>query len=197
MEQLFFTGPEEFLGWLENNHDKARELWVCLYKKVKKQGKGLDYVSAVKIALCYGWIDGKAQSIDQFSYKIRFTPRKPDSVWSLINVKRVEELSAAGLMHPAGMAAFEKRKPEKTGIYAFESEPVLLTKEMEDLLKENHQALKYFNGSSPGYRKTCIHWIMSAKQEITRDKRLKVLIECSSAGVKIPLLRNDSGHRKQ
>ncbi|MFH1121073.1 MAG: YdeI/OmpD-associated family protein [Bacteroidota bacterium] len=196
MEQLFFTGPEEFMGWLENHHDKAGELWVCLYKKVKGQAKGLDYVSAVEIALCYGWIDGRTQSIDRYSYKVRFTPRKPDSVWSLINIKRVEELTAAGLMHPAGTAAFARRKPDKTGIYSFEREHALLTEEMEDEFRENKKAWKYFTGSPPGYRKTSIYWIMSAKQEVTRDKRFKVLIECSSAGVRIPLLRNDSGHKK-
>jgi uncharacterized protein YdeI (YjbR/CyaY-like superfamily) len=196
MEQLFFTGPDEFLGWLENNHTTARELWVCLYKKVKGEARGLDYRSAVEIALCYGWIDGKTQSIDQESYKIRFTPRKPDSVWSLINIKRVEELKAAGLMQPAGLAAFEKRKPEKSGIYSFEREVATLTSEMEQEFRENQRAWAYFTGSSPYYRKTCIYWITSAKQDITKEKRLRVLIDCSAAGFRIPLLRNDSGHKR-
>ncbi len=196
MEIQFFTDPDEFRGWLENYHNKATELWVGLYKKKKGFISGFDYKSAVEVGLCYGWIDGKTQSIDQFSYKIRFTPRKPNSNWSLSNIKRVEELTKAGLMHQAGLEAFARRKPEKSGVYSFEQEHAKLTPEMETEFKENQKAWSFFIGRSPSYKKTCLHWVMSAKQESTRRKRLKVLIDSSASGLRIPLLRSNSGHKK-
>lgn len=195
MELIFFTGPEEFMGWLENNHDKATELWIGLNKKSKRTVNGLDYFSAVEVALCYGWIDGKALSIDEYSYKVRFTPRRPDSVWSRINVQRVEALTAAGLMNPAGLAAFSRRNPEKSGIYSFEREQLSLTNEMEDEFRVNQTAWKYFCNSSPSYRRTCIYWVMSAKLESTKNKRLRLLIDCSSESLKIPLLRKKTGQK--
>lgn len=197
MEPMFFTGPEEFRGWLENYHDKAVELWVGFYKKVKGKPNQFDYPGSVEIALCYGWIDGLTKSVDSYSYKVRFTPRKPNSNWSLINIKRVEELKLAGLMQAAGLAAYERRKPEKTGIYSFERNAAILTVELEAELKENKQAWQYFSSRSTSYKKTCLHWIMSAKQETTRNKRLRVLIQNSAAGLKIPLLRSNSDHKKQ
>jgi len=196
MDVVFFTGSEEFIGWLENFHLQATELWLGFYKKRKGVTAGFDYKSAVETALCYGWIDGKTQSIDLLSYKVRFTPRKTNSNWSLINIKRVEELTSAGLMHPSGLKAFENRKPEKSGVYSFEREHSILTSEMEAELKENKPAWQYFTSRSPGYKKTCLHWIMSAKQEVTRTKRLRILIDSSASGLRIPLLRNDSGQQK-
>lgn len=196
MEATFFLSIEEFRGWLENYHDKAKELWVGFYKKVKGQTRNFDYPGSVETALCYGWIDGKAQSIDQISYKVRFTPRKVNSIWSLININRVEKLKEEGLMHPAGLSAFEKLKPEKSGIYSFEQPPASIPLDMESELKENQKAWLFFNSRSDSYKKTSIYWIVSAKQEVTRHKRLKVLIECSASGLRIPLLRTNSGHRK-
>ncbi|MHC1775051.1 MAG: YdeI family protein [Lentimicrobium sp.] len=196
MEATFFLSIDEFRGWLENFHDKATELWVGFYKKQKGQFHAFDYPGSVETALCYGWIDGKTQSIDQYTYKIRFTPRKPHSIWSNINIKRAEQLTGAGLMHPAGLSAFEKRKSEKSGIYSFEQPHNSLTPEMESELKENRKAWTYFNSSSISYKKTSIYWVMTAKQESTRLKRFKVLLDCSAAGLKIPLLRSISGHKK-
>lgn len=196
MEATFFLSIEEFRGWLENYHDKAKELWVGFYKKVKGQNQSFDYPGSVETALCYGWIDGKAQSIDQISYKVRFTPRKVNSNWSLININRVEKLTEAGLMQPAGLAAFEKRKPEKSGIYSFEQPLASLPQDMKSELKENHKAWLFFNSRPDSYKKTSIYWIVSAKQEVTRQKRLKVLIDCSASELKIPLLRTHPGHRK-
>ena len=196
MEATFFLNSDEFRGWLENFHDKATELWVGFYKKQKGQIQGFDYPGSVETALCYGWIDGKTQSIDQYTYKIRFTPRKPQSIWSNINIKRVEKLTEAGLMHPAGLSAFEKRKPEKSGIYSFEQPLNSLSPDMESELRENRKAWTFFISSTIAYKKTSIYWIMSAKQESTRLKRLRVLLDCSSAGLKIPILRTISGHKK-
>lgn len=196
METEFFATPEEYRGWLENYHDKASELWVGFYKKTKGRTPGFSYPEAVETALCYGWIDGKTQSIDQFTYKVRFTPRKPDSIWSLKNIHRVKELTEAGLMQPPGLAIFERRDPAKSLIYSFERETAALTPGMEAELKENRKAWMFFSGSSSSYKKTCIHWIISAKQEVTRQRRLRILIESSESGLKIPLLRTDSGHRK-
>lgn len=196
MEATFFLDIDEFRGWLENYHDKATELWVGFNKKQKGQIQPFDYPGSVETALCYGWIDGKTQSIDLYTYKIRFTPRKPQSIWSNINIKRVEQLTEAGLMHPAGLAAFEKRKPEKSGIYSFEQPLNLLPPDLESELKENLKAWTYFISSAAAYKKTSIYWVMSAKQESTRLKRFKVLLDCSSEGLKIPLLRPISGHKK-
>lgn len=196
MEIEFFTGPEEFRGWLENYHNKATELWIGFIKKAKWPVTSLGYPEAVEVALCYGWIDGKVQSIDQSTYKVRFTPRKPASGWSLINIKRVEKLTDAGLMQSAGLAAFGRRKPEKSGIYSFEQEAGALPPEIETGLKENPPAWLFFSGSSFSYKKNCIHWIMNAKQETTRTKRLNILIESSAAGLKIPLLRSNPGQLK-
>jgi len=196
MEIEFFSGPEEFRGWLENYHDKATELWIGFIKKSKRPVISLGYPEAVEVALCYEWIDGKTQSIDPFSYKIRITPCKPHSVWSLINIKRVEKLTSEGLMQPAGLAACNRKKPEKSGIYSFEQQGGNLPPEIETGLKENRPAWLFFYGSTPSFRKTCIHWIMSAKQQKTRMKRLQVLINSYSAGLKIPLLRRLSEHRK-
>lgn len=197
MEPMFFTGPEEFRGWLENYHDKAPELWIGFYKKIKGRPDMFDYPAAVEIALCYGWIDGFTKSVDPYSYKVRFTPRKPNSNWSMVNIKRVEKLKLAGLMHPAGLAAYERRKPEKTGNYSFERDAAKLTVEMETELKEDKNAWQYFSSRSTSYKQTCMHWIMSAKQETTRNKRLRILIESSAAGLKIPPLRSNSDHNKQ
>jgi len=193
---MFFTGPEEFRGWLEHYHSKAVELWVGFYKKVKGTPNRFEYPGAVEIALCYGWIDGLTKSVDQYSYKVRFTPRKPNSNWSLINIKRVEALKQAGLMQTAGLLAYERRKPEKSGIYSFEGKAAELTDEMEAEFKENDRAWRYFTSSSTSYKQTCLHWIMSAKQETTRNKRLRILIENAAAGLRIPLLRSNSGHKK-
>lgn len=196
MEAEFFTNPEEFRGWLENYHDKTRELWLGFYKKAKGQFIGFTYPDAVQIALCYGWIDGKTQSIDPYTYKIRFTPRKHDSYWSLINMNRVKALTEAGLMQASGLAAYERRKPEKSGTYSYERELSAFLPEMESALKENRRAWSFFTGQSPSYKKTSIYWIMSAKQEVTREKRFRILLDCSESGLKIPLLRTISGHRK-
>jgi uncharacterized protein YdeI (YjbR/CyaY-like superfamily) len=133
-------------------------------------------------ALCFGWIDGVRKSIDKDSYQIRFTQRKSTSIWSAINIKKIEELTKSGLMQPAGLASFEKRIESKSKIYSYEKEEVELTQNFKNQFKANKKAWDYFQSLAPSYRKVSTHWVMSAKQEATRIKRLNQLISDSAAG---------------
>ena len=184
----FFPTPEDFRKWLAENHDKATELWVGYYKKATKI-PSIDWSQSVDQALCYGWIDGIRKSIDEKSYKIRFTPRRPKSIWSTVNIKKIAELTEKGLMMPAGIAIWEKRKEKKSEVYAYEQEKPDLSEEYKAKIKENEKAWTYFESLSPYYKKASVWYIMSAKREETRQKRLNLLIECSAEGLKIPHLR--------
>jgi uncharacterized protein YdeI (YjbR/CyaY-like superfamily) len=150
--------------------------------------QSITWSESVDEAICFGWIDGVRKSIDAESYSIRFTPRKPGSIWSAINIQKVENLSKQGLMHPAGMAAFEKRKEHKSGIYSYEKEPAILSKDFLKKFQSNKNAWKFFQTMAPSYQRTAIHWVMNAKQEITRLKRLNELINDSEAKRKIKSL---------
>jgi uncharacterized protein YdeI (YjbR/CyaY-like superfamily) len=180
---LFFTTPAEFRKWLEKNHDKSSEQWVGFYKK--DSGKpSITWPESVDAALSYGWIDGLRKSIDEVSYKIRFTPRKRISNWSAVNIKRVEELTKNGLMHPAGLKAFQERKEERSGIYSYEQRHTAqFTSEYEKKFRSDKKAWDFFQKHPPGYRQLCIFRVMSAKQEQTRAKRLAELIEDSRKGI--------------
>lgn len=182
VEPIFFATPARFRAWLAKQHDKAAEQWVGFHKK--GTGKpSITWPEAVDVALCYGWIDGVRYRIDEVSYKIRFTPRKPDSTWSSINVKRVEELTKLGLMAPAGLAAFEKITVGKSGIYAYEQRnEARLDEEMERQFRSNKAAWEYFQAQAPWYRRTSTYWVISAKKPETRQKRLATLIEDCAQG---------------
>lgn len=184
----FFATPADFRAWLEAHHAESQELWVGYYKK----GSGrpsLTWPESVDEALCFGWIDGIRKSIDGVSYAIRFTPRKTSSTWSAINIKRVEELTALGLMRPAGQAAFEKRAEEKSGIYAYEQRQVAeLSQAQAAQFRANPTAWEFFQSQAPSYRKTAVWWVVSAKKEETRQKRLAALIADSAQGRTIPPL---------
>lgn len=174
MEATFFTTKEEFRKWLEENHRKEKEVLVGFYKK--GTGKpSMNWSESVDQALCFGWIDGVRRSIDSESYYNRFTPRKPNSNWSLINIKKVEELTVAGLMTSEGQKAFEARKEDKTGIYSHETEH-LLDPAYEKKFKAHKNAWEFFEKQAPSYKKVTIHWLMSAKQETTRLSRLDKVI---------------------
>ncbi len=190
-EIIFFASPLELRNWLDQNHDTLQELWVGYYKK--GAGKpSLTWPESVDQALCFGWIDGIRKSIDADRYTIRFTPRNPKSVWSAINVKRVEELTKLGLMLPAGMKVFEGRDKKKSELYSFEQVSIELNDHYERHFRENEQAWRFFETQAPSYRKTAIWWVISAKQEETRLKRLEILIDDSFHGRKIgPLRRPD------
>jgi len=184
----FFKTQKYFRKWLEKNHKKNNELWVGYYKK--SSGKlSIDWPQSVDEALCFGWIDGLRKSIDGESYKIRFTPRKPGSIWSAVNLKRAKELINLGLMQPAGLEAFNKKDEKKINRYSFERENVKLDKKYEKKFKLNKEAWEFFQSMTPSYKKPTVWWVMSAKQEETRLKRLSILIDCSESGEKIPQMK--------
>lgn len=184
MTPVFFAVQSDFRRWLRENHKKETELLVGFYK-VGSHKPSLTWTQSVDEALCFGWIDGVRKSIDKDSYCIRFTPRKPKSIWSAVNILKIEELTEKGLMQPAGIAAFEKREENKSRIYAYEKEPVNLSLEFEKKLKDNEKAWKFFQAQAPSYQKIAINWVMSAKQEATRISRLEKLITNSEAGQKV------------
>ena len=188
MEPTFFPTPEDFYAWLEQNHDKESELLVGYYRK--GSGKpSITWPESVDQALCFGWIDGIRRSIDGESYSIRFTPRKPTSNWSSVNIRRVAELRAAGLMRPAGEAAFERRTAERSGIYSYESRRAAkLDAAQEAEFRANGAAWEFFQAQPPGYVRTATHWVVSAKREETRAKRLATLIDDSAAGRRLKQL---------
>jgi uncharacterized protein YdeI (YjbR/CyaY-like superfamily) len=170
----FFKSPEDLGKWLEANHDKEGELLVGFHKKGTKPS--ITWPESVREALCYGWIDGVRKTIDEVSYTIRFTPRRSSSVWSAINIRIVNELIAEGRMRPAGMKAFEARKENRSGIYAYENRPRNLPAPYEKKFKKNPEAWKAFQALPPSYRRTAIWWIVSAKKEETKLSRLDQLI---------------------
>lgn len=185
MTPRFFKSPAEFRAWLEKNHATATELWVGLYKKAYAH-RGLTYPDAVLEALCFGWIDGVMRRIDDESHMQRFTPRKPGSTWSNINVAHVERLTREGRMAPAGRAAFAARSAAKTGIYSFErTQPAEFPPALLRLFKANRAAWKFFSAQPPGYRRLSTHRVVDAKQESTRLRRLEKLIAASAAGLRI------------
>jgi uncharacterized protein YdeI (YjbR/CyaY-like superfamily) len=178
MEPQFFATPTQFRKWLEKNHQSKTELLVGFYR-VDSGKPSMTWSQSVDQALCFGWIDGVRKSRDEESYTIRFTPRKSGSIWSAINIKKMEELSKAGLMTPAGQKAFSYRTESKSKIYAHEKEAVDLDPVYEKQFKKNKPAWKFFIAQAPSYRKVIIHRIMSAKQEKTRLSRLQKAIEMS------------------
>ena len=178
---------DEFRAWLEANHDSATELEVVFYKKASSK-PSMTWSESVDQALCFGWIDGVRRGRDDESYTIRFTPRRPGSNWSNINVEKVAKLTEAGLMRPAGIAAFERRTDDRTGVYSFENEAELPA-DYEARLRANRAAADYFDSRPPWYRRTAIHLVMSAKREETRERWLEQLIEDSAAGRDIKQLR--------
>ena len=179
MKPKFFNSRERFREWLERHHASAKEILVGFHKKNSGK-KSITYAEALDEALCFGWIDGVRRNFDETSYTIRFTPRKPRSIWSLVNVRHVERLQKEGRMHPAGTAAFERRTPERTGIYSFENRPRELSAEFQKEFRKNKPAWEFFQKQPPGYKRLMSFWVMSAKKHETRIARLKRLIESSA-----------------
>lgn len=186
-EVMFFVGPAAFRSWLEKHQDRRDVLWVGMYRKATGKAT-MSWEEAVDEALCFGWIDGIRKTIDEISYKIRFTPRRKGSNWSRKNIASVERLSAAGRMTPSGIRAFEARLSTKAGVYSFEQDgdpqfaPVLLER-----FRDHTDAWESFKAEPAGYRRSMTHWVMSAKREATRLRRLDRVIEVSARGKRVDL----------
>ena len=185
---LFFDTAEDFRAWLADNHDTATELWMGLFKK-HAGDRGLTWAEAVPEALCYGWIDSVTQRVDEDTVRQRWSPRKPRSNWSRVNIALVERLTAEGRMQPAGLAAFARRPGEGEGAPEHDGEPVLAPGYEARLRADPAAAQFFFERATPSYRRTCITWIMSGKAEATRERRLTALIDDSAAGLLIRPLR--------
>jgi len=183
----FFPTPGDFRRWLEKNHAKAAELSVGFYKRASGR-PSITWPEAVDEALCFGWIDGVRHRIDESSYRIRFTPRKPKSIWSNVNVKRVAALKKLGRMAPAGLAAFAKADPKKSGIYAYERSNARLAPADEKRFRANKKAWTFFKAQAPWYQRILTYYVVSAKREETRQRRLAALIADSEAGRRMGLL---------
>lgn len=184
MEPTFFETPADFRTWLQHNHEQKTELLVGFYKTGSGKAS-ITWPQSVDEALCFGWIDGVRRSINEVSYSIRFTPRKAKSIWSAVNIKKIEELTAKGLMQPAGLAAYAKREESRSRVYSFENEEQVLKPEYEEQFKTNAKAWAFFKAQAPWYKKVSLHRVMTAKQEKTRLSRLEGLIKACEVGVRI------------
>lgn len=194
-EPIFFDSPAAFRRWLERHHAKAQVLWVGYHKK-DTGVPSLTWPESVDEALCFGWIDGVRRSVDAGRYKIRFTPRREGSVWSAVNLKRVEALIATGRMAPAGLTAYAARCEERTNRYSFEQAGAGLAPAHERRFRREREAWKFWSEQPPGYRKVASWWVESAKQEETRLRRLERLIADAAAGRRLAPLRREPPSKK-
>lgn len=185
---VFFADAAEWEAWLEAHHEAASELWMGLHKR-HVADRGLTWEEAVPVALCFGWIDSLSQRIDDDSRRQRWTPRKASSTWSAVNIAHAERLIAEGRMRPAGLAAFDRRTPERSGTYAYEAGG-RLDDDQRARLRGNPAAAAFLEVATPSYRRLAEHWVVSAKREDTRERRLSQLIEESAAGRLIPSQRH-------
>jgi len=184
MKPKYFETPEDFRAWLHKHHADTPELWVGFYKKVSGKS-GITYREGVDSALCYGWIDGIKKRVDEHSYTHRFSPRRRRSIWSLVNTRRMAELIKAGLVAEPGLQAFRERDEKRSGVYSFEQRKQPLAPEYEKLFKANKAAWTFFGAQPPGFQKLMTFFIMSAKKEETRRKRLQSVIDASAKGTRM------------
>ena len=184
MYPIYFESADELRLWFEENHKTKKELIAGFFRKSTGR-KSITWSESVDEALCFGWIDGRINPIDDERYTRRFTPRKPNSIWSNVNVKKVEKLIKSGRMQPEGLIAFEKRETHKSGIYHFENPPATLEPKLEETFKSNRDAWNFFQKQAPSYQKLMLHWITSGKKEETQVRRMNKLISASEAGVKL------------
>jgi uncharacterized protein YdeI (YjbR/CyaY-like superfamily) len=190
MEPIYFASPDELRRWLHDNADAGREAWIGLHKKASGRAS-ITWPELVDQLLCFGWIDGVRRSIDENSYAIRITPRKPKSNWSAVNLRRMPELIEAGLVQPAGLAAWEARDEARATRYSYERETATLDAAMEAEFRAHEEAWAYFQAQPPGYRKTATIWVVTARREDTRRRRLATLIDDSAHGRRIAPLRRE------
>ncbi|MGL5818150.1 MAG: YdeI/OmpD-associated family protein, partial [Phycicoccus sp.] len=184
----FFRDAAEFGRWLAAHHDTETELWMELRKK-HVADRGLEWADAVREALCWGWIDSRAERIDVDRMRQRWTPRRPGSIWSNVNIAAVHELVAAGRMQPSGVTAWEARREDRSGIYSFEGDGVELTPEFAARLAGDAAASAFWAIATPSYRRQVTHWVMTAKQEATRERRMTQLLADCAQGRLIPTQR--------
>ena len=187
MDLKFFNSSSEFRKWLDKNHAEVNELWVGFYKK-DSHLKGITYSEAVDQALCFGWIDGIKKKASEVSYTHRFSPRKTKSNWSSTNIKRVGELTKLGLMHPSGTKVFNDRDKKKIKQYSYERKIQTLDQQYEQVLKTHEKAWNFFQSQAPSYQKIACLWVMSAKKEETRLRRLNILVEDSGNNRRIAVV---------
>jgi uncharacterized protein YdeI (YjbR/CyaY-like superfamily) len=183
-----FPTPAAFRAWLKKHHRTRTELVVLLFRAHAAE-RGMTYPQALDEALCFGWIDGVRRSVDADRYSVRFSPRKPRSIWSRVNVAHVERLIRDGAMEEPGLAAYRARSEQRTGVYSFEGAALTLAPAYQRLLRANAAAWNHFRSQPPWYRRTCSHWVMNAKREQTRLRRIGIVIRCSQMGHRIPPLR--------
>jgi uncharacterized protein YdeI (YjbR/CyaY-like superfamily) len=186
VEVKIFSSSAEFREWLESNHDRVPELWLGFYNK-RTNMKSISYREALDEALCFGWIDGVRKSINKTTYKQRFTPRKSKSYWSAVNIRRVAELAKLGRIAPSGSKAFERRTSD-SGKYSFESRPKQLPLAYETQFRATPAAWEFFRAQAPWYQRTSSFWVVSAKQEETRQRRLAALISDSEKGRRLGMI---------
>jgi uncharacterized protein YdeI (YjbR/CyaY-like superfamily) len=188
VDARFFSTPAEFRAWLEEHHETEPEVWVGYYKKATGKPT-LTWSEAVDEALCFGWIDGKLQRIDDERHRQRFTPRRPRSNWSAINIAKVAELRAQGRMTPAGEAVFAARRDDRSAVYSYERRhEAAFDADQEATFRANEAAWAWFSDQSPSYRQLATFWVVSAKRPETRARRLASVIECSAEGQRVPAL---------
>jgi uncharacterized protein YdeI (YjbR/CyaY-like superfamily) len=187
MAATYFRSAEEWRAWLEKHHAKETELLLGFYKAASPNAKdGLSRKDAVDEALCFGWIDGRVTGAGDERYTIRFTPRRKGSIWSAVNLRRIEELITMKRVAPSGLATYRNRDPKKEKTYSFENAPRELDAAQTKKLRANKKAWLFFTASAPSYQRVVAHWIQTAKKEETRAKRLGELIACSAKGELIP-----------
>ena len=176
-----FRNQAAFRAWLQKNHKSSTELFVRTFK-AHAADRGLTYPQALDEALCFGWIDGVRHRLDDDSFSIRFSPRKPKSIWSRVNVGHITRLIEAGRVTKAGLAAYEARDEKRTGVYSFERAPAELPAALARRFRADKRAWAYYESQPPWYRRTTTHWVTSAKREETRERRLASLIDCCARG---------------
>jgi uncharacterized protein YdeI (YjbR/CyaY-like superfamily) len=184
MEPRFFRSPAALDSWFQKNHDRVDVQWIGFHRKASGKG-GIAYDDALDAALCWGWIDGVRKKIDDDAWMIRFTPRKKTSIWSTVNIRRAEKLMKEGRLQPPGLAAFERRDPERSGVYSYERDSAAFEPAMETRFRANAVAWAFFSSQPPWYRRVTTWWVVSAKREATRERRLDQLIGCSADGERV------------
>jgi uncharacterized protein YdeI (YjbR/CyaY-like superfamily) len=182
----FFKTPAALRRWFKSHHATSAELWIGFHKKDSGRG-GVVYRQALDEALCFGWIDGMVRRVDEVCYMQRFTPRRPRSTWSAVNIAKVNALIAEGRVQPAGLAAFERRTPERSVVYSYEQrQAAALSPAERRAVKANPAAWRFLEAQPPHYKRAVALWIQGAKKEETRQRRLAVLVDCSARGRLVP-----------